>query len=212
MTQPRPSGRDFHPAPAPAGTALGQAAQDIHACRRCGLWRHATQAVFGEGPATARIMLVGEQPGDQEDLAGRPFVGPAGRLLDRVLAAAGLDRDTLYITNAVKHFKYEPRGKKRLHRNPDGGEIQACRFWLGIELEQVRAPVVVLLGASAAKAVLGRAVTISRSRGMPITLEGRVAFVTVHPSYLLRLPDEGARAREYAAFVADLRQAGAAAV
>ena len=207
LTPPRPSGRGHRPPPPRANSGLGQAAQDVQQCRRCELWQHATQAVFGEGKSDARLMLVGEQPGDQEDLAGRPFVGPAGQLLDRALGEAGIDRDTLYITNAVKHFKFEPRGKRRLHKNPDGGEIQACRIWLGIELAEVRAPVVLLLGASAARAVLGRVVTISRTRGAPIPLEGRTALVTVHPSYLLRLPDPAAREREYAAFVDDLRQA-----
>jgi DNA polymerase len=178
-------------------------------CRRCDLWQHATQTVFGEGPQDARIMLVGEQPGDQEDLAGRPFVGPAGQMLDRALAEAGIDRAGVYVTNAVKHFKFEPRGKRRIHATPDRMEIETCRFWLDQERAAIKPRVTLLLGASAARAVLGRAVTISRERGRPIQMEGGVVFVTVHPSYLLRLPDEIAKAREYEAFVADLRQAAA---
>ncbi len=176
-------------------------------CRRCDLWQHATQTVFGEGPADARLMLVGEQPGDQEDLAGRPFVGPAGQVLDRALAEAGLDRAKIYVTNAVKHFKFEPRGKRRIHVSPSAGEIEICRVWLDQERAAVNPAVTLLLGASAARAVLGRAVTISRERGQPLPLASGVALITVHPSYLLRLPDEQAKAEAYAAFVADLRLA-----
>jgi DNA polymerase len=201
----RPTNR---PAPARADAPVGLAA-DAAACRRCDLWQHATQTVFGEGPLDARLMLVGEQPGDQEDLAGRPFVGPAGQVLDRALAEAGIDRGTVYVTNAVKHFKFEPRGKRRIHVTPDRQEIEICRFWLDHERGTIKPAVTILLGASAARAVLGRMVTISRERGRPIQLAPGVAFVTVHPSYLLRLPDEAAKQREYAAFVADLRQAAA---
>jgi DNA polymerase len=192
-------------APVAAETAGLQ--EEAAACRRCDLWRHATQTVFGEGPADSRMMLVGEQPGDQEDLQGRPFVGPAGKILDRALAEAGIDRATIYVTNAVKHFKFEPRGKRRIHATPDRTEIETCRFWLDQEREMIKPAVTVLLGASAARAVLGRAVTISRERGRPIPLPGGVALITVHPSYLLRLPDEAAKEREYKAFLADLRQA-----
>jgi DNA polymerase len=163
--------------------------------------------VFGEGPLTARIMLVGEQPGDQEDLAGRPFVGPAGQMLDRALIEAGIARETVYVTNAVKHFKFEPRGKRRIHATPDGSEIEICRFWLDQERDLIRPAVTILLGASAARAVLDRAVTISRERGRPIPLGNASAMVTTHPSYLLRLPDEASRQREFAAMVADLRLA-----
>ncbi len=194
--------------PPPAGS-LAELADQAAACRRCTLWEPATQVVFGEGPPDARMMLVGEQPGDQEDLAGRPFVGPAGQLLDRALAEAGIDRAQLYVTNAVKHFKFEPRGRRRIHAKPDTGEITACRVWVEAERAAVRPALTVLLGASAARSVLGRVVTISRERGRPIALpDGNAqAFVTVHPSYLLRLPDEDAKVREYAAFVADLRMA-----
>ncbi len=157
------------------------------------------------------MMMVGEQPGDQEDLAGRPFVGPAGQLLDRAIAEAGIDRSEVYVTNAVKHFKFEPRGRRRIHAKPDTGEINACRPWLEAERAIVRPALTVMLGATAARAVLGRAVTIGRERGRPIPLGAGNAqgFVTVHPSYLLRLPDEDAKVREYAAFVTDLRNAAA---
>ena len=191
-------------------TPLRKAALEAAGCRACKLWEPATQTVFGEGPADARLMFVGEQPGDQEDLAGRPFVGPAGQLFNTALAEAGIDRATTYVTNAVKHFKFEPRGKRRIHAKPDSGDIQACKFWLDLERQEVRPVLTVLLGASAARAVLGRAVTISRERSRPIPLDGNSqALVTVHPSYLLRLPDEESKRREYAAFVADLRQAAA---
>ena len=201
------------PAPTPAqprpeaDTPLAQAFQDAQSCRRCDLWQPATQVVFGEGPPDARIMMIGEQPGDQEDLAGRPFVGPAGQLLDRAMEEAGLDRSQIYVTNAVKHFKFEPRGKRRIHAKPGTSEIKACKFWLELERATVQPALTVMLGASAAQSVLGRTVTISKERGRPIPLVGNTqGFVTVHPSYLLRLPDPDAKAREYANFVADLRQ------
>ena len=196
----------------PASTAIPHDLPDLaHAaaeCRRCALWSHATQVVFGEGPPEARMMMVGEQPGDQEDLAGRPFVGPAGQLLDRAMAEAGIDRAAVYVTNAVKHFKFEPRGKRRIHQKPDLSEITACSVWIEAERRAVAPAVTVLLGATAARAVLGRAVTIGRERGRAIAHAGNTqVLVTVHPSYLLRLPDEEAKRREYAAFVADLRLA-----
>ncbi len=193
------------------GNPLQQAAREAADCRRCPLWEPATQVVFGEGSPAARIMMVGEQPGDQEDLAGRPFVGPAGQLLDRAMAEAGLDRQTVYVTNAVKHFKFVPRGKRRIHEKPGAGEINACRFWLDRERAEVKPALTVMLGATAARAVLGRVVTISRERGQPMPMPDGIGgnttgFITVHPSYLLRLPDEDAKAREYAAFVEDLRR------
>jgi DNA polymerase len=170
------------------------------------LYRNATQTVFGEGPVGATIMLVGEQPGDQEDLQGRPFVGPAGKMLDRALADAGIDRATIYVTNAVKHFKFEPRGKKRLHKKPSVGEIEACRWWLEQEIELVRPAITVALGATAARALIGRTVTLARWRGRIAELRpGLAGLVTIHPSFLLRVPDADARAREYKSFVADLR-------
>lgn len=180
------------------------------ACTRCHLYKHATQTVFGEGPVDAPLMLIGEQPGDQEDIAGRPFVGPAGQLLDDALAQAGIDRSAAYLTNAVKHFKFEPRGKRRIHATPDTGDISACRWWVEQELLIVRPKVVIALGATAARSLLGKAVTISRERGRAIPLDsGAEAWITVHPSYLLRLPDPEARAAQHAAFIADLRSAAA---
>jgi probable DNA metabolism protein len=174
------------------------------ACRACDLWRPATQTVFGEGPLGARIMLVGEQPGDSEDLAGKPFVGPAGQLLNRALAAAGIDRAETYVTNAVKHFKFAPRGKRRLHQKPNMLEIHACAGWLEQELALVNPAIVVALGATAAQAVFGRAMAIGVNRGKIRTFGERLALITIHPSFLLRLPDEEAKRREYGAFVADL--------
>jgi DNA polymerase len=194
--------------PDPPDGELAALAREAADCRRCPLWEPATQTVFGEGPQTARMMMVGEQPGDQEDLVGRPFVGPAGQILGRALEEAGIDRREVYVTNAVKHFKFEPRGKRRIHAKPDITNIEACAPWLEAERQVIQPAVTVLLGATAARAVLGRAVTISRERGRPIAHRGNTQLmVTVHPSFLLRLPDEEAKAREYAAFVADLRHA-----
>jgi DNA polymerase len=161
--------------------------------------------VFGEGPRDAGVMFVGEQPGDQEDLAGRPFVGPAGQLFDRAIAEAGLDRATLYVTNAVKHFKYEPRGKRRIHKKPNAGEVAACRWWLEREIATVQPRLVVALGGTAAGALAHRAVSVTRERG-PMAFGDVDGFVTVHPSFLLRLPDEASKAAEYGKFVADLRR------
>jgi len=191
----------------PSDSVLGRAAVDAAACRRCHLWENATQTVFGEGPRDATMLFVGEQPGEQEDIAGRPFVGPAGQVLDRALTEAGIDRNDVYVTNAVKHFKFLPRGKRRIHQKPDRAEIAACRFWLDIERAELRPRITVLLGATAAQAVLGRLVTIGRERGRAIPLDRGTGLVTVHPSYLLRLPDEDSKAREYRAFVTDLRLA-----
>jgi len=175
-------------------------------CRACPLWKDATQTVFGEGPSHAPIMLIGEQPGDKEDLAGKPFVGPAGQMLDRALDEAGIDRGKIYVTNAVKHFKFVPRGKVRLHQKPNTQEIRACRPWYERELAAVRPMLVVAMGATAAQSVFGRITTINKTRGRIIDLaDGVKALVTVHPSYLLRLPDAGAKAREYERFVADLK-------
>jgi len=191
---------------APGG--LEEIAAGVQMCRRCDLWRDATQGVAGEGPAQARLMLVGEQPGDQEDLAGRPFVGPAGQVLDRALAAAGADRSQIYVTNAVKHFKHELRGKRRLHKTPDAGEVEACRWWLDNERQRVRPRVVAALGATAALAVFGRAVPIGKSRGQAIQLPDQSqGVVTYHPSYLLRIPDAEAKAKAFEMFVEDLKLA-----
>jgi DNA polymerase len=178
-------------------------------CRACPLWKNATQTVFGEGPGHAPLMLVGEQPGDKEDLAGKPFVGPAGRMLDRALEEAGIDRDQVYVTNAVKHFKFVPRGKVRLHQKPNTAEIRACRQWYERELATIRPVLVVAMGATAAQSVFGKVTPINKNRGHLIELDAIKTLVTVHPSYLLRLPDQEAKAREYDRFVADLRIAGA---
>ena len=175
-------------------------------CRACPLCKDATQTVFGEGPQNARIMLVGEQPGDKEDLAGKPFVGPAGQMLDRALEEAGIDRRKVYVTNAVKHFKFVPRGKIRLHQKPNTPEIKACRQWYERELATIKPDLVVAMGATAAQSVFGKIMPINSNRGRLIDLdEGTKALVTVHPSYLLRLPDAEAKAREYQRFVDDLK-------
>ena len=176
-------------------------------CKACDLWKSGTQTVFGEGAESAELMLVGEQPGDKEDLAGRPFVGPAGRILDQALEEAGIDRTKVYVTNAVKHFKWEPRGKRRLHKRPDAVEVAACRPWLDKEIELVRPRVVVCLGATAAQALLGRSFKVTKQRGELFPQEaGHVITATVHPSSILRAPDAATRESELAAFTDDLRQ------
>ena len=180
-------------------------------CKACPLWRSGTQTVFGEGLKRSSLMLVGEQPGDQEDLAGRPFVGPAGRLLREALVEAGIDRSDVYLTNAVKHFKWEPKGKRRIHQKPNWREISACRPWVEAELAVVEPRVLVCLGATAAQALLGRDVRVTRDRGRPLDSPlAPVAFATVHPSSILRAPDRETRQREHALFVGDLRVAAAA--
>jgi DNA polymerase len=195
-----------------APTSLEEVAAGVHACRRCDLWRDATQGVPGEGPKAARLMFVGEQPGDQEDQASHPFVGPAGQVLDRALAAAGVPRAETYVTNAVKHFKHEWRGKRRLHKTPDAGDVAACRWWLDGERRLVRPRVVVALGATAALSVFGKPMPIARMRQQAIQLPDQgQGVVTYHPSYLLRLPDAAARQQAYALFVEDLKFAWALA-
>src|SRR6202453_4525621 len=201
--RPEPSVKHQHANSAGDIAALREAASD---CRACPLWKDATQTVFGEGPRTARVMLVGEQPGDREDLAGKPFVGPAGQMLDRALEEAGIDRAKVYVTNAVKHFKFVPRGKIRLHQKPNTSEIKACRQWYERELAAIKPDLVVAMGATAAQSVFGKTTPIHKNRGRMIDLEDGIrALLTVHPSYLLRLPDEEARALEYHRFVEDLR-------
>jgi uracil-DNA glycosylase len=176
------------------------------ACTRCPLYREATQVVPGEGPARAKIMFVGEQPGNDEDIAGRPFVGPAGRVLDRAIHDAGLERIDIFITNAVKHFKFEPRGKRRLHKRPNAYEIERCRWWLDHERAIVRPELVVALGATAARSLFGRPVVIAKMRGSVIDgADGTRRLVTIHPSYLLRIEDKRDKGAEYRRFVADLR-------
>jgi uracil-DNA glycosylase family protein len=176
-------------------------------CRRCPLYRNATQAVPGEGPSHAKVMLVGEQPGDKEDLAGKPFVGPAGRVLDSALADAGIPRDETLVTNAVKHFKFEPRGKRRLHKKPNAYEIERCHWWLEQERAIVKPEIVVALGATAARSLMGRTVTIGKVRGETLKLaDGTQLVVTIHPSALLRTQDEAGKRAGYAAFVKDLER------
>ena len=182
----------------------------VHDCRGCDLWRNATQAVFGEGFARAQVMLVGEQPGDKEDLAGHPFVGPAGRVLDEALDAAGIDRKQVYVTNAVKHFKWKARGKRRIHDKPNAAELAACRPWLDGELRFVAPRVLVPLGATAAQALLGRSFKVTQRRGEPIQGTGLAEYVvaTVHPSSILRAPDDEARRQGRLELAADLAVVG----
>lgn len=180
-------------------------------CTRCPLYRDATQAVPGDGPSRAAFMLVGEQPGDKEDLAGKPFVGPAGRVLDQALADAGIARGETFVTNAVKHFKHEMRGKRRLHKRPNNYEIERCKIWLDDERALVKPTAIVALGVTAARGLTGKTLTISKVRGHPLTLaDGTMLFVTVHPSSLLRIEDENDKRTAYRQFVADLRRAASA--
>ncbi len=195
---------------ATASPSLQTLREEAADCRACPLWKDATQTVFGEGPALAPAMLVGEAPGDKEDLAGKPFVGPAGLMLDRALQQAGIDRRKVYVTNAVKHFKFLARGKIRLHQKPTTPEIRACRPWYERELAAIKPILVVAMGATAAQSVFGKITPINKNRGRLIDLDNGIkALVTVHPSYLLRLPDAAARAREYERFLDDLRIAAA---
>jgi DNA polymerase len=180
--------------------------KDARVCTRCDLYKYATQTVFGEGPLDAQIVFVGEQPGDQEDLAGRPFVGPAGAIFDAALEKAGIDRSQVYVTNAVKHFKFIQRGKRRIHNKPDAGQIEACRWWIEHERELIKPPVTVALGATAARSLVGKVVTIAKVRGEPMTLaDGSECWVTVHPSSILRAPDEEARREGKRLFLRDLK-------
>ncbi len=191
--------QDWRPAPVPDTNDWNEVAAAARACTACHLYKRGTQTVFGEGPKRAKVMMVGEQPGDQEDLAGKPFVGPAGKLLDRALEEAGIDRNDVYVTNTVKHFKWEPRGKRRIHQKPNSREIAACRPWMEAELRIVKPKLLVCLGSTAAQAIFGSSFRVTRERGKIVESEfaGKV-MATVHPSSLLRQPDEESRAREYA--------------
>jgi uracil-DNA glycosylase family protein len=194
------------PSPSPPRT-LSELREDARDCRNCDLWEHATQTVFGEGSPEAPLVLVGEQPGDREDIEGRPFVGPAGALLDQALEAAGIRRDDAYVTNAVKHFKWEPRGKRRIHQPPNAREIEACKPWLAGELVAVRPTVLVVLGATAARSLLGASFRVTKQRGEVLRETGLapVVIATVHPSSILRARDDESRHDQLEAFVADLR-------
>ena len=200
-----PDEQSGHPA-----TSLRQLAQGEQGCTRCPLYRDATQAVPGEGPDRAAVMLVGEQPGDKEDIAGKPFVGPAGRILDQALQDAGIAREAAFITNAVKHFKHEMRGKRRLHKRPNNYEIERCKIWLDMERDLVKPSTIIALGVTAARSLTGRTMTIGEIRGKPLDMaDGTRLVVTVHPSSLLRIVDEDERRAAYRDFVADLKAAAA---
>jgi uracil-DNA glycosylase family protein len=202
------TGEEWRPAPVPDTASLTTLREAARGCTACPLYKNATQTVFGEGPKKAKLMLLGEQPGDQEDLSGKPFIGPAGQLLDRALEEAGIDRNAVYVTNTVKHFKWEPRGKRRLHQKPSSRDIAACRPWMEAELRVVRPSVLVCLGSTAAQSLFGSSFRVTRERGKVLESEFAPRVVTtVHPSSLLRQPDEESRRREYGLFVDDLRAA-----
>ncbi|MEY2526801.1 MAG: uracil-DNA glycosylase [Verrucomicrobiota bacterium] len=196
------------PATPPATSSWSALRDAARECTACHLHKHATQTVFGEGPKSAPMMLIGEQPGDYEDVAGKPFVGPAGKIMDRALEEAGIDRKEVYVTNAVKHFKWEPRGKRRIHQKPNSREIAACRPWLEAEVRLVKPKLVVVMGATAGQTIFGPSFRVTRERGKVLSSKFAPKVVaTVHPSSLLRQPDEESREREYRNFVADLRVA-----
>jgi uracil-DNA glycosylase family protein len=198
----------WRPAPVPDTSSLTEVREAARKCTACHLYKRATQTVFGEGPKRAPIMLVGEQPGDYEDVAGKPFVGPAGKILDRALAEAGINRDEVYVTNAVKHFKWEPRGKRRIHKKPNSREMAACRPWMDAEMRLVKPKMVICLGSTAGQAFFGPSFRVTRERGKVLSSKLAPKVVaTVHPSSLLRQPDEVSRDREYAHFVVDLKKA-----
>jgi uracil-DNA glycosylase len=193
--------------PLPNSKSIEELAKQAKDCKNCDLWRTGTQTVFGGGSSRAKIMMIGEQPGNQEDIEGKPFVGPAGRLLDKLLEEAGIDRKTVYVTNAVKHFKWEPRGKRRIHKKPNAQEIAACRPWLDAEMAVIRPEVIVCLGATAAQAILGKDFRVTQQRGEFV--ESPLAphvMATVHPSSILRAPDENERHEQERRFVADLKK------
>jgi uracil-DNA glycosylase len=203
----RSTGKGSTQSPIPTNPTIPKLQEAARGCRACNLWRNATQTVFGAGSPQARVMFVGEQPGNDEDLDGRPFVGPAGKLLDRALAEAGIERTQIYVTNAVKHFKWEPRGKRRIHKKPNSAEIAACRPWLETEIAVVRPEVIVCLGATAAQSLLGRAFRVTQHRGELLESSlAKAVMATVHPSSILRAPDDETRRTEFTKFVADLKQ------
>ncbi|KUM25941.1 DNA polymerase [Mesorhizobium loti] len=188
-------------------TSIGEVREAAMGCRRCPLWRNATQTVFGEGPENAEVVFVGEQPGDQEDLAGKPFVGPAGRMFDSTLDGAEIDRRKVYVTNAVKHFKFEPRGKRRIHSKPNAGEVRACRWWMDKELDLIKPSLAVALGSTAAQSLLGKAVPVLKMRGGVIEREdGLRVFITIHPSLILRIREPADKDAERARFLKDMRK------
>ncbi|MBS0526701.1 MAG: UdgX family uracil-DNA binding protein [Proteobacteria bacterium] len=198
------------PSAKPSAAKFAKVAREAKGCTRCPLYKNATQTVFGEGPIGAPLLLIGEQPGDQEDLQGRPFVGPAGKMLDRALVEAGVDRTQVYVTNIVKHFKNEPRGKRRLHKKPNRYEVEVCKIWFDQELAIVRPQLVVAMGVTAASALAGKTVTLSRLRGQVIAFANagnQQGMVTIHPSSILRAPDEAGRHAAYAGLVKDLKLA-----
>ncbi|TIV70390.1 MAG: uracil-DNA glycosylase [Mesorhizobium sp.] len=197
---------EAEPAAGEDAASIGEAREAAKGCRRCQLWRHATQTVFGEGPEIAEVVFVGEQPGDQEDLAGKPFVGPAGRIFDSILDDAAIDRRKVYVTNAVKHFKFEPRGKRRIHSKPNAGEIRACRWWLDKELDLIKPNLVVALGATAAQALLGKAVPVLKMRGAVIERDGLRVLITIHPSLILRIREPADKEAERERFLQDMRK------
>ena len=205
---PRDDEKFARPAQPPDTASLAEVRKASRHCTACHLYKRATQTVFGEGPKDAPMMLVGEQPGDYEDVAGKPFVGPAGQIMDRALEEAGIDRSQVYVTNAVKHFKWEPRGKRRIHQKPNSREIAACRPWLEAELRLVNPKLLVCLGATAAQAIFGPSFRVTRERGKVLSSKfAPRVLATVHPSSLLRQPDEESRQKEYKRFVSDLRAA-----
>ena len=199
----QPDDRSEH---ASAASSIAELREIAKSCRRCPLWRNATQTVFGEGPEDSRVVFVGEQPGDQEDIAGKPFVGPAGKVFDEILDEAEIDRLKVYVTNAVKHFKFEPRGKRRIHAKPDAGEVQACRWWLDRELTISKPDLVVALGATAAQSLLGKPIAVLKMRGETVEREGGLkVFITIHPSFILRIREPDDKAAERARFVSDMK-------
>jgi DNA polymerase len=203
----RVSVRRVEPVPDEDSASIASLREAAKSCRRCPLWRDATQTVFGEGPDNAKVVFVGEQPGDQEDLAGKPFVGPAGKVFDAILDDAGVGRQKVYVTNAVKHFKFEPRGKRRIHSKPNAGEVQACRWWIGRELDLIKPDLAVALGATAALSLLGKAIPVMKMRGQVIEREdGLRVFITIHPSFILRIHEPADKEAERERFLHDMKQ------